>query len=81
MRTELRFPEEQEVVQAVMPRGSAAFWLGSVYHGLGINTTDVDGASTAHDRLWPAAPLTTPLSPAAVAGSHHPMLRPVPPSG
>ena len=36
-----RVPEEHEVVQAVMPRGSIAFWLGSVYHGLGINHTDV----------------------------------------
>ena len=35
-----RMPEEHEVVQAVMPRGSIAFWLGSVYHGLGINRTD-----------------------------------------
>lgn len=34
-----RAPTEAEVVQAVMPRGSAAFWLGSVYHGLGINHT------------------------------------------
>ena len=34
-----RLPTEAEVVQAVMPRGSAAFWLGSVYHGLGINHT------------------------------------------
>ena len=36
-----RTPTEAEVVQAVMPRGSAAFWLGSVYHGLGINHTNV----------------------------------------
>ena len=35
-----RLPEEHEVVQAVMPRGSIAFWLGSVFHGLGINHTD-----------------------------------------
>lgn len=35
-----RFPEEHEVVQAVMSKGSAAFWLGSVYHGLGINVVD-----------------------------------------
>ena len=34
-----RTPREAEVVQAVMPRGSAVFWLGSVYHGLGINHT------------------------------------------
>ena len=35
-----RAPAEHEVVQAVMPRGSIAFWLGSVFHGLGINHTD-----------------------------------------
>ncbi|MEL7155292.1 MAG: phytanoyl-CoA dioxygenase family protein [Actinomycetota bacterium] len=35
-----RFPQEHEVVQAVMSKGSAAFWLGSVYHGLGINHVD-----------------------------------------
>lgn len=35
-----RQPLEEEVVQAVMRKGSIAFWLGSVYHGLGINTTD-----------------------------------------
>ena len=34
-----RTPTEAEVMPAVMPRGSAAFWLGSVYHGLGINHT------------------------------------------
>lgn len=36
-----REPQEQEVVQAVMPKGSAAFWLGSVYHGFGKNLTNV----------------------------------------
>ena len=36
-----REPQEHEVVQAVMPKGSAAFWLGSVYHGFGKNQTDV----------------------------------------
>ena len=30
-----RKPEEHEVVQAVMPKGSVASWLGSVFHGLG----------------------------------------------
>ena len=30
-----REPAEHEVVQAVMAKGSAAFWLGSVFHGLG----------------------------------------------
>ena len=35
-----RAPEEHEVVQAVMPKGSIVFWLGSVFHGLGINRTD-----------------------------------------
>ena len=34
-----RAPEEHEVVQASMPRGSVVFWLGSVFHGLGINHT------------------------------------------
>ncbi len=36
-----RKPREEEVVQAVMKKGSVAVWLGSVYHGLGINHTDV----------------------------------------
>ena len=35
-----RAPEEHEVVQAAMPKGSIVFWLGSVFHGLGINHTD-----------------------------------------
>ena len=35
-----RMPEEHEVVQAVMPKGSIVFWLGSVFHGLGINHTN-----------------------------------------
>ena len=33
-----RVPAEDEVVQAVMPKGSVAAWLGSVYHGLGAST-------------------------------------------
>lgn len=35
-----RRPQEEEVVQAVMGKGSVAVWLGSVFHGLGINTMD-----------------------------------------
>ena len=35
-----RQPEETEVVQAVMPRGSAAFWLGTIFHGLGASVDD-----------------------------------------
>lgn len=35
-----REPQESEVVQAVMPKGSAGVWLGSVYHGFGKNVTD-----------------------------------------
>ncbi len=34
---EERQPKEHEIVQATMPKGSVAFWLGSVYHGFGIN--------------------------------------------
>ena len=34
---EERHPKDSEIVQAVMPKGSVAVWLGSVYHGLGIN--------------------------------------------
>ena len=34
-----RRPEEHEVTQATMPRGSVSIWLGSVFHGLGTNTT------------------------------------------
>ena len=37
--SEGRVPKEPEVVQAAMPQGSVAVWLGSVYHGLGINKT------------------------------------------
>ena len=35
-----REPEEHEVVQAVMSKGSAAFWLGSVLHGYGMSSVD-----------------------------------------
>ena len=35
-----RVPQEHEVVQAAMPKGSIVLWLGSVFHGLGINHTD-----------------------------------------
>lgn len=35
-----RQPTEAEVVQADMPKGSVAVWLGSVLHGLGTNKTD-----------------------------------------
>lgn len=35
-----RQPREREVVQAVMGKGSVAVWLGSAYHGLGINHTE-----------------------------------------
>jgi hypothetical protein len=35
-----RQPKEAEVVQAVMPKGSAAFWLGTVFHGLGASVVD-----------------------------------------
>ena len=35
-----RRPEEHEVVQALMSKGSVAAWLGSVYHGLGTSTVD-----------------------------------------
>lgn len=34
-----RRPLDGEVVQAVMPKGSVAVWLGSVFHGLGTNRT------------------------------------------
>ncbi len=34
-----RRPLDKEVVQAVMPKGSVAVWLGSVFHGLGTNET------------------------------------------
>lgn len=33
-------PNETEVVQAIMPSGSAAFWLGTVFHGLGASVVD-----------------------------------------
>ena len=36
---ESRKHDESEVIQAAMPKGSVAIWLGSVYHGLGINRT------------------------------------------
>lgn len=32
-----RAPSEAEVVQAVMPKGSVAVWLGSVFHGMAAN--------------------------------------------
>ena len=35
-----RMPAEDQVEQAVMQKGSVGVWLGSVYHGLGINSTD-----------------------------------------
>jgi ectoine hydroxylase-related dioxygenase (phytanoyl-CoA dioxygenase family) len=35
-----REPEEHEFVQAVMPKGSAAFWLGSVLHGFAKSSAD-----------------------------------------
>lgn len=35
-----RRPQDDEVVQAVMRKGSVAVWLGSVFHGLGTNTVD-----------------------------------------
>ena len=35
-----RQPDEAEVVQAVMPKGSAAFWLGTVFHGLGASVDE-----------------------------------------
>ncbi|MEA2623404.1 MAG: hypothetical protein QOH61_2314 [Chloroflexota bacterium] len=34
-----RRPTREEAVQAVMPKGSALIWLGSVYHGAGANMT------------------------------------------
>ncbi|MEA2623405.1 MAG: hypothetical protein QOH61_2315 [Chloroflexota bacterium] len=34
-----RKPSRSEAVQAVMPKGSALMWLGSVYHGAGENRT------------------------------------------
>ena len=34
-----RRPQETQIIQAAMPKGSVAVWLGSVYHGLGINNT------------------------------------------
>ena len=36
-----RMPGEDQVEQAVMRKGSVGVWLGSVYHGLGINRTSV----------------------------------------
>ena len=38
---ESRKPRQDEVTQAIMPQGSVAAWLGSVYHGLGVNRTPV----------------------------------------
>lgn len=35
-----RKPEEHEIVSAVMSKGSAAFWLGSVLHGYGMSSVD-----------------------------------------
>ena len=35
-----RKAEEHEVAQAVMPKGSVVFWLGSVLHGLGASRSD-----------------------------------------
>jgi ectoine hydroxylase-related dioxygenase (phytanoyl-CoA dioxygenase family) len=35
-----RIGEEAETVQAVMPRGSIAIWLGSTLHGMAVNRTD-----------------------------------------
>lgn len=35
-----RVPQESEATQAEMPAGSALFWLGRTFHGLGINRTE-----------------------------------------
>lgn len=35
-----RFPEPHEIVQAEMPKGSTAHWLGTVFHGWGTNRTE-----------------------------------------
>lgn len=35
-----RIPDESDVVQAAMPRGSVAIWLGATFHGLGVNGTE-----------------------------------------
>ena len=35
-----RKPEEHEVIQAAMPKGSIMMWLGSVWHGLGSSRVD-----------------------------------------
>ena len=35
-----RVATEDEIVQAVMPRGSAVVWIGSLLHGMGINRSD-----------------------------------------
>ena len=45
----LKLPEEVTPVQAVMPRGSALFYLGSVLHGGGANFTK---KSRLGVRLW-----------------------------
>ncbi len=31
---------EEDIVQAVMPKGSVLVWLGSLLHGMGVNGTD-----------------------------------------
>jgi hypothetical protein len=36
-----RDPLPEETTQGVMPKGSALFWLGKTFHGLGRNTTDI----------------------------------------
>ena len=36
-----RAPQESEATQAEMPAGSALFWLGRTFHGLGINRTEL----------------------------------------
>lgn len=36
-----RIARAHEKVQAVMPKGSVAVWLGGVLHGMGVNTTDI----------------------------------------
>ncbi len=39
-----RAPREREEARAVMPKGSALFWLGKAFHALATNTTDQNRA-------------------------------------
>ncbi len=39
-----RAPDPHEEAQAVMPKGSALFWLGRSFHALGTNHTDENRA-------------------------------------